>query len=68
MNAPTFLARTERHKPDNARCRRSVATLPPEAPWSNECAPTFTLDREIARARAEMGEAEWMRRNSEWDS
>lgn len=32
-----------------------------------ECTPTYTLDRQIAEARAEMGEDEWARRNAEWD-
>lgn len=29
--------------------------------------PTFTLDRQIAEARAEMGEEKWQRLNQEWE-
>jgi len=29
--------------------------------------PTYTLDRDIARARREMGEARWAQLNSEWE-
>lgn len=29
--------------------------------------PTFTLDRQIAEARAEMGEARWAELNKEWE-
>jgi len=35
-------------------------------PAGHEAAPTYTLDREIARARAEMGEEKWARLNAEW--
>jgi hypothetical protein len=31
-----------------------------------EQVPTFTLERHIAAARRDMGEAEWQRLNSEW--
>lgn len=30
--------------------------------------PTFTLDRQIAEARAEMGEARWAELNAEWEA
>jgi len=29
--------------------------------------PTYTLDRDIARARREMGEARWAQLNAEWE-
>lgn len=29
--------------------------------------PTFTLDRQIAEARASMGEARWAELNKEWE-
>ena len=31
-----------------------------------ECAPTFTLDRQIEQARREMGEARWQQLQAEW--
>ena len=31
-----------------------------------EYEPSFTLDREVARARAEMGEKRWNELNAEW--
>jgi len=31
-----------------------------------EQVPTFTLERHIATARREIGEAEWQRLNAEW--
>ena len=30
--------------------------------------PTFTLDRQIARARHDMGDAKWAQLNREWSS
>ena len=33
-----------------------------------EATPTFTLDRFVAEARAEMGEARWAELNREWDA
>lgn len=33
-----------------------------------EHAPTFTMDRQIAEARAEMGEEAWARLNADWYS
>ncbi len=32
----------------------------------SEQVPAFTLERHIAQARAEMGEAKWQRLNAEW--
>lgn len=32
-----------------------------------ECEPTYTLDRQIAAARAEMGEQRWAELNAEWE-
>lgn len=29
--------------------------------------PTYTLDRQIERAKAEMGAAKWARLNAEWE-
>lgn len=31
-----------------------------------ECAPNFSLDRQIAQARREMGEARWAQLQREW--
>lgn len=31
-----------------------------------ECEPTYTLDREVAQARADMGDAKWARLQAEW--
>lgn len=31
-----------------------------------ECTPTFTLERQIAAARKEMGEARWQQLTAEW--
>ena len=45
------------------RCRQAVANTP-EPPAVE---PTFTLDRHIANARREMGEARWAQLNSEWE-
>lgn len=56
MNAP--------YKPQQ-KPRRTIADTS-EPACSNECAPTFTLDRELARARADMGEARWVDLNAEW--
>ena len=36
--------------------------------YAAEWTPTFTLDRQIAEARADMGEAEWLRLNAEFDA
>ena len=33
-----------------------------------ESAPTFTLDRQIAQARRDMGEARWAELQKEWKS
>lgn len=33
-----------------------------------ECTPTYTLDREIERAKAEMGPEKWARLNAEWEA
>lgn len=57
MNAPY----KPRQKP-----RRTNADAS-EPAWSNECAPTFTLSRQVARARAEMGEQRWTDLNAEWN-
>jgi hypothetical protein len=41
----------------------------PPPPAGIECLanePTFTLSRQVARARAEMGEARWSLLNAEW--
>lgn len=54
----------------NARMAAYRAAL--EGTWNRqsqpvrECEATYTLDRQIAAARAEMGEAEWRRLNAEW--
>jgi hypothetical protein len=48
--------------PDLTRCQRSVAHTPePEA-----CEPTYTLDRQIAQARRDMGKAEWDRLSKDY--
>ncbi len=31
-----------------------------------ECEPTYTLERQVAQARREMGEAKWQRLMAEW--
>lgn len=56
----------------------NTATLPPahhtafarqiEATFVPECTPTYTLERQVAEARALMGEAKWQRLMAEWDS
>ena len=38
------------------------------APKARECEPTFTLDRQIAEARQEMGEDRWAELQAEWRS
>ncbi|SLK03975.1 hypothetical protein [Novosphingobium mathurense] len=37
-----------------------------EIPWGNHNVPTFTLDKQIDRARREMGEERWQQLNKEW--
>jgi hypothetical protein len=32
-----------------------------------ECEPTYSLDRQIAQARADMGEARWQQLQAEWE-
>ncbi len=54
-----------RHK-DARRLQESFGQLK-EIPWSNANAPTYTLDRQIAQARREMGEARWKQLMAEWD-
>lgn len=42
-------------------------TEPREAPiWQPEFTPSFTLDRQIAVARKDMGEKRWSELNGEW--
>ena len=50
----------------------AVAALPKFPPIDPERdrrgdRPTYTLDRQIAEARREMGEEKWQRLNAEWD-
>jgi hypothetical protein len=50
----------------------AVAALPKFPPIDPERdrrgdRPTYTLDRQIAEARREMGEARWAELNKEWD-
>lgn len=53
MNAPRFTPYNLRHGP-----------APEPIP---EHTATFTLDRQIARARREMGEARWAELNADWE-
>lgn len=39
-----------------------------EEPPVAECCPTFTLDRQIATARTEMGEERWQQLQDEWNA
>lgn len=39
-----------------------------EIPWGNTNAPTFTLNRQIAQARKEMGETRWAELNREFEA
>ena len=39
---------------------------PVEGDERRESDATYTLDRQVSRARREMGEAEWQRLNKEW--
>lgn len=49
-------------KPDLTRCARSVANTP-EPP---ACDPSFTLNRQIAQARQDMGPVKWAALQREW--
>lgn len=56
----------------------NTATLPPahhtafarqiEATFVPECEPTFTLERQVAQARRDMGEARWNQLQAEWNA
>lgn len=37
-------------------------------PNRRECDPTYTLERQIRRARLEMGEERWQQLMAEWDA
>ena len=39
-----------------------------EAAFPRECDPSFTLERQIAEARRDMGPARWAELMAEWDS
>ena len=56
------------HRMDKAAAKASLAVE-----WGliaaeprRECDPTHSLDRQIAQARQEMGEARWAELNAEW--
>lgn len=51
-------------RPDTTRCQRAVEHLGN----TPSCMPTFTLDRQIAQARREMGEARWAQLDAEWNA
>lgn len=52
MNAPL----------SNVRDMRPVEVFTPESQ------PTYTLERQVAEARTEMGDARWAALNAEWDA
>lgn len=39
-----------------------------EIPWGNSNAPSYTLDRQITRARKEMGPVRWAELDKEWNA
>lgn len=40
----------------------------PDQDRARECEPTHTLDRQVAQARREMGEARWQQLQREWSA
>ncbi len=44
------------------------AGWPDDQPRPRDCDPTFTLERHIANARREVGEARWAALQAEWDT
>lgn len=53
-------------RPDTTRCQRAVEGRP-EIPWGPSNAPNFSLDKQVAQARREMGEDRWAQLNREWE-
>jgi hypothetical protein len=56
-----------------SQAQRMARLLKRPIPWGNvepeaECAPTYTLDRQIDQARADMGETKWQRLQREWEN
>lgn len=58
------MTRTAQHARLLATAQREAA----EAAWGNECAPTYALNKHVARARREMGEARWAELQKEWEA
>ncbi len=49
-----------------ARKQRIEADVQATLAARREYDPTFTLDRQVAEARREIGEARWQQLNAEW--